>query len=141
MPDRLRLSLGLTSLAVVLGSGVVMTVFTLKQSEAQVSQAELAQLVETVNGLAAQPTIALPELIPSPDLSLSRAAVGGERIRINQATATELDQLPDIGPVRAAALIEARAAGPFQDLDDIRARVPKIPASVLGDIAPLITFD
>ena len=40
----------------------------------------------------------------------------GERININTATAEELDKLPDIGPVKAQAIIEGR---PYKTPEDI----------------------
>jgi competence protein ComEA len=143
MKERLRLFFGFASLSLVLGSGVLMTLFSLKQSEAQVSQAELAELVKTVNTLVAERTsvssVPAPVTASSQPEELVTSPAG--RIAINHASAAELDRLPGIGPVRAKNIFDARAAGPFRDLDDIRVRVPKVPASVLEDIAPLITFD
>ncbi len=141
MPERLRLLLGFACLAIVLGSGVVMTIFTLRQASAQISSADFDRLRETVNQLvAAVPTTAITTTTTS-DSTASPSTESSGRVVINRATLAELDKLPGIGQVRAQALLDARATGPFIDLDDIRARVPKVPASVLADIAPLITFE
>jgi competence protein ComEA len=45
-----------------------------------------------------------------------------KKINLNTATATELDELPQIGPARAKAIVEARAKGPFKNWDDFVAR-------------------
>lgn len=141
MPDRLRFLLGFASLLIVLGSGILMTLFTLQQSEAQVSREEYATLIETVNRLSE----VVASVSPPPAQRVFResppAHSSSGRIAINTANQQELESLPGIGPARAKALLEARAERPFTDLDDIRARAPKVPASVLEDITPLITFE
>src|SRR5258708_32425656 len=44
------------------------------------------------------------------------------KINLNTATATELDTLPQIGPARAKASVEARAKGKFKTWEDFVAR-------------------
>ncbi len=44
------------------------------------------------------------------------------KINLNTATATELDTLPQIGPARAKAIVEARVKGKFKNWDDFVAR-------------------
>jgi Helix-hairpin-helix motif len=44
------------------------------------------------------------------------------KINLNTATATELDTLPQIGPARAKAIVDARAKGPFKNWYDFVTR-------------------
>jgi competence protein ComEC len=62
-------------------------------------------------------------------------------IDLNSAGEAELEGLPGIGPVKAAAIVEFREAyGPFLSLDDLL-EVPGIGPSTLERIAPLIMLD
>ncbi len=71
---------------------------------------------------AADPTMARPD----PLLSL------------NQATATELEQLPGIGPRRASAIIAFRdSAGPFREVGAL-ARVPGVSESLVQRLRGLV---
>jgi len=45
--------------------------------------------------------------------------VAGERIELNRASEALLTTLPGIGPARAAAIVDARAAKPFQSARDL----------------------
>ena len=57
----------------------------------------------------------VPEPSPSPASELTDAAASDDRININTATLEELDTLPGIGPVKAAAIIAWREEnGPFR---------------------------
>lgn len=142
MPDRLRLLLGLVSLAILLGSGILMTIFTLRQSSLEVSRAEFTQLTDRVNQLmSATESLSQSPVAPATSQATALTTSPASRLQINLATAAQLDALPGIGPVRAKAILEARAAGRFRDLDDLRARVPNLPSSVLADMSPLITFE
>jgi competence protein ComEA len=59
------------------------------------------------------------EAIPTPFLLLDPSS-SSTQVRINQATAKELELLPGIGPVLAATIIEHREAnGPFQTAEDM----------------------
>lgn len=84
-------------------------------------------------------------------LNLARRLVDQDQVRVpligegpplidlNSATAAELEALPGIGPVRAAAVIASRLeAGPFTTSDDLLER-RLIPASVYEDIRDLVT--
>ena len=58
---------------------------------------------------------------------------------INGATAVQLDQLPGIGPARAAAILSWRAQnGPFRGADDLL-QVPGIGPATLEKLRPLVS--
>ena len=61
------------------------------------------------------------------------------KINLNTATATELDTLPQIGPARAKAIVEARAKGKFKDWDDFVAR-KVVPSNAEAAIKDLVSF-
>lgn len=62
-------------------------------------------------------------------------------ININQATASELEKLPRIGPAIATKIVEYRQNnGNFNSIEDIK-QVPGISESLYQDIASLITTD
>ncbi len=59
---------------------------------------------------------------------------GDERVRINSATADELEGLPGVGPVLAGRIVEHRSrAGPFAEVEDLLA-VPGIGERMLESI-------
>lgn len=61
-----------------------------------------------------------------------------KRIDLNKATAEELQQLPDIGPARAKAIIDFREkSGPFRRVEDLLA-VPGISKRRLAKIRPFV---
>lgn len=61
-------------------------------------------------------------------------------LSVNRADASQLDDLPGIGSVRAAAIVAFRdSVGPFRGVDDLR-RVPGLPASLVARIAPRLHF-
>ena len=58
----------------------------------------------------------------------------GEKLDLNEATALELEELPGIGPVLAARIIDDRDRhGPFRSIDDLK-RVPGIKDGILAQI-------
>jgi competence protein ComEA len=89
------------------------------------------------------------------DLNLARKVTDGEQIRVpregeeggtasglinvNRADATQLEELPGVGPVLAARIIADREAnGPFATLDDL-ARVPGVGDAILGGLEGVAT--
>ncbi|MCB1536493.1 MAG: helix-hairpin-helix domain-containing protein [Rhodoblastus sp.] len=67
------------------------------------------------------------------------AATAGKKIDLNTATADDLDKLPQIGPARAKAIIEARAKGKFKNWDDFVKR-NVVPANAESAIKDLVKF-
>ena len=62
-------------------------------------------------------------------------------VAVNRASAAELEQLPNVGPKTAAAIIAHRDAhGPFVDADDLTA-VPGIGRRTVDRLRPLISTD
>lgn len=71
----------------------------------------------------------------------SGKALPGERININTATAEELQRLPGIGPTRAQAIVDDRAAnGPFRIPEDLT-RVKGIGEGILQGLIDYITVE
>jgi competence protein ComEA len=91
--------------------------------------------------------LALPESAPSPSgvfvpAPVPPAALPGEpaRVRLNRATAQELETLPGIGPALAARIVAYRdSAGGFRDLDELE-RVRGIGAATLAKLKPLLSL-
>lgn len=142
---RTAIILGLAAIAMILGSGVLMSIFLIKEQEAQVSQADWEALNRDIDALfgalASEETSAVEvaaETAHEPDTSPVDLAL----VPINSASQPTLETLPGIGPARAAAIIEARVSGgPFRDLADLDRRVSKIPNSVIEDISDKISFE
>jgi competence protein ComEA len=61
------------------------------------------------------------------------------RTNLNTATAAELDKLPQIGPARSKAIIEARAKAKFKDWNDFVAR-KVVPAETAAAIKDVVSF-
>ncbi|MBI3435814.1 MAG: helix-hairpin-helix domain-containing protein [Proteobacteria bacterium] len=62
-----------------------------------------------------------------------------KKVNLNTAGASDLDTLPQIGPARAKAIIDARAKGKFKNWDDFVAR-KVVPANAQTAIKSLVTF-
>ncbi|MFV0280261.1 MAG: ComEA family DNA-binding protein [Rhodoblastus sp.] len=69
----------------------------------------------------------------------AKAAAPGKKIDLNTATAQELDALPQIGPARAKAILEARAKGKFKSWDDFVTR-NVVPSNAQTAIKDLVKF-
>jgi competence protein ComEA len=56
-------------------------------------------------------------------------------VDVNRAGIAELRTLPNIGPVRAKSILEARKKGPFRSVEDLR-RAKGIGPKILEEIRP-----
>ena len=83
----------------------------------------------------AAPAVAAPAKPATP----VAAAPIAKKINLNTASATELDGLPQIGPVRAKAIVDARAKSPFKNWDDFVAR-KVVPSNAEAAIKDKVTF-
>jgi competence protein ComEA len=81
---------------------------------------------------------------PAPPSGASAPPRGGKvqpgdpKIDVNAATEAELQRLPRVGPVLAAAIVAARAEKRFASVDDLR-RVRGIGAKTLDSLRPFVT--
>lgn len=88
----------------------------------------------------AAPAPAAPARPAAPAAAAPTAVAPATRkINLNTATATELDTLPQIGPARAKAIVDARAKGPFKNWDDFVAR-KVVPSNAEAAIKDLVGF-
>lgn len=74
------------------------------------------------------PKAAAPAPTTAPKAAAPAPAATAQMVNLNTATEAELDKLPQVGPARAKAIVEARAkGGKFKSWDDFVARnvVPK----------------
>ena len=84
------------------------------QAEADLSRLNLAQPI------ADGQRIEVPLLVEPSSASGNQFAGNQGRLRLNSATAPELEQLPGVGPVLAQKIIEYREQyGPFQRFEDL----------------------
>lgn len=94
---------------------------------------------ESIN-LAAEVSDGEQILVPGPD---QRAATGGSaegdgRLRLNRATASELEALPGVGPVLAERIVSFRDEnGPFETIEDLL-EVPGIGEAKLASFRDLL---
>jgi competence protein ComEA len=85
---------------------------------------------------AATPAQPTPSVAKTPATSAPKLAPG-QTVNINRATKAELEALPDIGPVKAQAIIDGR---PYKTKEDIM-KVKGIKEGTFGQIKDLITVD
>jgi competence protein ComEA len=80
----------------------------------------------------ARPTTPAPAATTQP----AKPVPAGQKVNLNTATADELDKLPQIGPARSKAIIDARAKGKFKDWNDFVARnvVPSNAEAAIKDL-------
>ena len=87
---------------------------------------------------AAKP--AEPAAKAAPAAPAAKAATpAAKKVNLNTATADELDGLPQIGPARAKAIMEARAKAKFKNWDDFVAR-NVVPGNAESAIKNLVSF-
>lgn len=113
------------------------------------SNARLADLVDAAGGLTRNADVTSlnlaarigdGETIRIPSLATASPEVSGnELININTASAAELDELPGIGEVLAARIIEHRELfGPFASIDQL-IEIEGINQSTIDELRPLVT--
>jgi competence protein ComEA len=85
------------------------------------------------------PTFAEEPAAPQPGLSSTEPAANSEGgpININTATASQLEQLPGIGPSRAQDIIENRPYASVDELDN----VPGIGPATLEELRPYVVVE
>jgi len=91
----------------------------------------------------AQPAKPAPAVTtPAPAKPATTGAATAPQVaktNLNTATSAELDKLPQIGPVRSKAIIEARAKAKFKNWDDFVAR-KVVPADAAAAIKDVVSF-
>jgi competence protein ComEA len=90
--------------------------------ETSAPQKAAAQVVKTTEKAAAATAV---KLAP------------GQKININKATKEQLEALPEIGPVKAQAIIDGR---PYKKIDDVM-KIKGIKEGTFGKIKDIITVD
>ena len=63
-----------------------------------------------------------------------------QRVRINSASVSELQQLPGIGPALAQRIVETRSRGRFASVEDLL-RVPGIGKAKLAKLRDYVEVD
>jgi competence protein ComEA len=61
------------------------------------------------------------------------------KVNLNTATVAELDKLPQIGPSRSKAIVDARTKAKFKNWDDFVAR-KVLPADATAALKDVVTF-
>ena len=89
----------------------------------------------------AQPAKPAPAVTAPAKPATTGAATAPQAVKtnLNTATAPELDKLPQIGPARSKAIVEARTKAKFKDWNDFVAR-KVVPAEVAAAIKDVVTF-
>ena len=89
----------------------------------------------------AKPAPAAPAVTAPAKPATTGAATAPQvaKTNLNTATAAELDKLPQMGPARSKAIIEARAKAKFKNWDDFVAR-KVVPADAAAAIKDVVSF-
>jgi DNA uptake protein ComE-like DNA-binding protein len=99
-------------------------------------------VVAMLRSLVSPPAAAAPAKPAAPVAAPAKPAVAtpvAKKTNLNTAPAEELDKLPQIGPARAKAIVDARAKGKFKNWDDFVAR-SVVPANAEAAIKDLVSF-
>lgn len=126
-----RRALLIASSLVVLGAAVRLGVGSSEATWAWRPSAEAAAGLDSTRARV-QREIERAERIATP-------LADGERLDPNLAPDEELQRLPGIGPGKAAAIIEARRAGPFLSADELT-RVPGLGPVTVQRLRPHLRF-
>jgi competence protein ComEA len=94
-----------------------------------------AQATQPVKPAAPPTTVTAPA---KPATTAVTAPVA-KKINLNSATSAELDSLPQIGPARAKAIMDARAKSKFKNWDEFVAR-KVVPSNAEAAIKDLVSF-
>jgi competence protein ComEA len=109
-------------------------------SRVLVSSLTLALLCAPAFAQGTQPAKpATPATSANPATTGAATAPVAAKINLNTAAAGELDKLPQIGPARSKAIVEARTTAKFKNWDDFVAR-KVVPADVAALIKDRVTF-
>jgi competence protein ComEA len=107
------------------------------------SGAALAQATQPATpAKPAAPAVTAPKATPATPATPAAAAQpkaatpAAKKVNLNTAAAADLDGLPQIGPARSKAIMEARAKAKFKNWDDFVARnvVPKNAEEAIKDL-------
>lgn len=139
--DRFRLLFGFGLIVMILGSGVLMSLYILKEESQTIHPDDWHELEARVASLAEMHDTSTPIRTTVTKTISPSEEMRHDLVPINSADQKLLETLDGIGPARAIAILAARDNGPFRDLDDLEARVSKLPTSVLDDISSKITFE
>lgn len=93
------------------------------------------------HGLKRQRLLNVPGYLATPSQDGATQVQAVERVRINEATRSELENLPHIGPTVAESIVRLRRQRPFADLQDFIDRVPGIGQTNGQAIATAVTFE
>lgn len=129
----IKTALAGTVAALVLASGAFAQTAPAPQN--QQNQQRPAQPANPAAPAQTAPRSTAPAPAAAP-VATQRPAQQGQLVNLNTAPETELDKLPQIGPARAKAIIEARTKnGRFKDWNDFVARnvVPKNAEDAIKD--------
>ena len=86
-----------------------------------------------------QPAKPAPTAPAKPATTGAATAPQAVKTNLNTAAAAELDKLPQIGPARSKAIVEARTKAKFRNWDDFVAR-KVVPAEAAAAIKDVVTF-
>lgn len=111
-----------------------------------VSSMTLALLCAPAFAQGTQPAKpATPAPAAAPNTSTGPATTGAAtapiaaKVNLNTAAAADLEKLPQVGPARSKAIVEARATAKFKNWDDFVAR-KVVPADVAALIKERVAF-
>jgi competence protein ComEA len=85
------------------------------------------------------PVVTAPLAPAKPATTGAATAPVAAKVNLNTATAADLDKLPQIGPARSKAVIDARSKAKFKNWDDFVAR-KVVPADAVAELKDVVTF-
>jgi competence protein ComEA len=106
---------------------------------AAISGPAFAQTKQDKAAPAPAPAATAPAKTATPPAAPAKATPVAAKVNLNTATAKELDALPQIGPARAKAIIDARTKDKFKNWDDFVAR-KVVPTNAEAAIKDKVSF-